>query len=127
MYDIGFGRLAIVVDGVPRVFPMNYAAAEGVLAFRTESGTKLRHGPGSVACLEVDGYDPREALGWSVMAVGRLEDITDSADERSLRLRALPLVPSAPGERRHWLMLEVTEVTGRFFRRGWLGPAEPDR
>jgi uncharacterized protein len=123
----GFGRLAIVVDSVPRVFPMNYAAAEGVLVFRTEPGTKLRHGPGSLACLEVDGYDPREALGWSVMATGRLEDITDAGDERSRRLRSLPLVPSAPGERHHWLALNVIEVSGRFFRRGWLGPAEPNR
>ena len=123
----GFGRLAIVVRGVPRVFPMNYATADGVIVFRTEMGTKLRHGPGAAACLEVDGYDPREALGWSVMATGRLADITDAGDERSVRLRALPLVPSAPGERRHWLALEVTEVSGRFFRRGWLGPAEPNR
>jgi uncharacterized protein len=122
----GFGRLALVVDGVPRVFPMNYATAEDVVVFRTEPGAKLRHGPGSLACLEVDGYDPREALGWSVMATGRLEDITDADDERSVRLRGLPLVPSAPGERRHWLALEVTEVSGRFFRRGWLGPSEPN-
>lgn len=121
----GFGRLAIVVEGVPRVYPMNFAAAEGALVFRTEAGEKLRHGPGSVACFEVDGYDPREALGWSVMATGRLADITDAEDERSIRLRALPLLPAAPGERRRWLALEVDDVTGRFFRRGWLGPAEP--
>jgi len=123
----GFGRLAIVVDGVPRVYPMNYASADGALAFRTEAGTKLRRGPGSMACLEIDGYDPREALGWSVMAVGMLKDITDAPDERSVRLRALPLVPSAPGARRHWLALEVSEVSGRCFRRGWRSPAEPDR
>jgi uncharacterized protein len=104
---------------------MNYAAAGGTLVFRTEAGAKLRHGPGTTACLEVDGYDPREAMGWSVMATGRLEDITDAQDQRAAALKALPLVPSAPGERRHWLALDVTEVSGRFFRRGWLGPADP--
>jgi len=122
----GFARLSITIEGVPRVFPMNYAAAEDALVFRTDPGAKLRHGPGSLACLEVDGYDPREAMGWSVMAIGRLEDITEATDERSVRLRSLPLVPSAPGERRHWLALEVTEVSGRFFRRGWLGPVSPE-
>jgi len=121
----GFGRLAIVIEGVPRIFPMNYACADGTIVFRTEAGAKLRHGPGALACLEIDGYDPREAIGWSVMAIGRLEDVTDGSDERSVRLRAVPLVPSAPGERRHWLALEVGELSGRFFRRGWLGPAEP--
>jgi nitroimidazol reductase NimA-like FMN-containing flavoprotein (pyridoxamine 5'-phosphate oxidase superfamily) len=121
----GFGRLAIVVEGVPRIFPLNYAAHGDTVVFRTDAGAKLRHGPGATACLEIDGYDPREAMGWSVMATGRLADITDSKDQRAAALRALPLVPSAPGERGHWLALEVAEVSGRFFRRGWLGPANP--
>ena len=49
------GRLAIVVDGWPEVFPVNYASEEGSIVFRTASGTKLAHGPASRACFEIDG------------------------------------------------------------------------
>jgi nitroimidazol reductase NimA-like FMN-containing flavoprotein (pyridoxamine 5'-phosphate oxidase superfamily) len=116
------GRLAIVIGGRPRIFPINYAAAEDVLVFRTESGAKLEHGPGSAACFEIDQYDQRDATAWSVMVVGPLEDITDAADERSRVLRRLPIEPAAPGPRLHWLALNAEEVSGRRFRGGWIVP-----
>ena len=119
------GRLAIVVNGVPRVYPMNYATGDGAIVFRTEPGTKLSQGPGTMACFELDGYDPREAIGWSVMATGLLHDITADPEPRSERLRGLAVMPAAPGTRAHWLSLEVSEVSGRSFRRGWLGPGLP--
>jgi uncharacterized protein len=118
--DHKIGRLAIVIEGRPRIFPINYAAADNVLVFRTEPGAKLEHGPGSSACFEIDEYDPRDSTAWSVMVVGALEDITDADDERSRRLRRLPLEPAAPGTRLHWLALSAEEVSGRRFRGGWI-------
>jgi uncharacterized protein len=115
------GRLAIVVEGRPRIFPVNYAAAEDTVVFRTEPGAKLQHGPGS-ACIEIDDYDQRTSMAWSVMVVGVLEDITDINDERSRGLRRLPVEPAAPGQRLHWLVLHADEVTGRSFRGGWVVP-----
>jgi nitroimidazol reductase NimA-like FMN-containing flavoprotein (pyridoxamine 5'-phosphate oxidase superfamily) len=120
--DHKIGRLAIVIEGRPRIFPINYAAADNVLVFRTEPGAKLEHGPGSSACFEIDEYDPRDSTAWSVMVVGALEDITDADDERSRRLRRLPLEPAAPGTRLYWLALSVEEVSGRRFRGGWIVP-----
>jgi nitroimidazol reductase NimA-like FMN-containing flavoprotein (pyridoxamine 5'-phosphate oxidase superfamily) len=111
------GRLAIVVAGWPRVFPINYAVGEGALVFRTEPGAKLAHGPGSAVCFEIDGYDEENASGWSVMAVGILRDIT--GDPGAKRLRELPVLPRAPGKRTHWLALIPDEVSGRRFRGGW--------
>ena len=35
------GRLAIVVDGWPEVFPVNYPSQVGSIVFRTAAGTKL--------------------------------------------------------------------------------------
>lgn len=118
----GLGRVAIIVEGIPRIFPVNYAAAEGSVVFRTEPGTKLEHGPGSSACFEIDGYDRNAAVGWSVMVVGILQDITNSKDERSLRLRRLTVDPAAPGARLHWLELRAEEVSGRSFQGGWMVP-----
>lgn len=116
------GRLAIVIEGGPRIFPVNYSTADKTLVFRTEPGAKLEYGPGSAACFEIDNYDQHTATAWSVMLVGTLEDITDANDERSRRLRRVPVDPVAPGTRLHWLALDAKEVTGRMFRGGWIVP-----
>ena len=115
-----FGRLAIVVHGQPRIFPVNYVAAEHTIVVRTAPGAKLTYGPGRHVCFEIDGYEETGGAGWSVMAVGMLEDITDSEDPRARRLRELPVRPQAPGERLHWLALQPDEVTGRSFQVGWV-------
>jgi uncharacterized protein len=116
------GRLAIVIGGRPQIFPVNYAVGEKAIVFRTEPGSKLAHGPGSVACFEIDGYDPHPREGWSVTAVGPLEEITDAEDARSRALRQLRLDPLAPGTRLHWIALNAEKVTGRHFAAGWLIP-----
>jgi uncharacterized protein len=116
------GRLAIVVAGRPEIFPVNYASAEKSIVFRAAPGTKLAHGPGSVACFEIDGYDQHTREGWSIVAIGSLEEITDAADARSLALRQLPIDPLAPGARLHWIALHAEQVTGRHFASGWIVP-----
>ena len=114
------GRLAIIVHGQPRIFPVNYSCAERTIVVRTAPGAKLTYGPGRHACFEIDGYEETSGAGWSVMAVGLLEDVTHSEDPRARRLRELPVRPQAPGERLHWLALRPDEVTGRSFRVGWV-------
>jgi nitroimidazol reductase NimA-like FMN-containing flavoprotein (pyridoxamine 5'-phosphate oxidase superfamily) len=116
------GRLAIVIEGRPRILPMNYAAAADAVVFRTEPGAKLQYGPGSAACFEIDDYDPGTSMAWSVMVVGLLKDITDASDERSRSLRRLAVEPVAPGQKLHWLALNADEVSGRSFRGGWIVP-----
>jgi nitroimidazol reductase NimA-like FMN-containing flavoprotein (pyridoxamine 5'-phosphate oxidase superfamily) len=116
------GRLAIVVDGRPQVFPVNYSVGEKSIVFRTAPGAKLTYGPGSVACFEIDGYDEHAREGWSVVAVGHLEEITDVEDARSLALRRLHVDPVAPGARLHWIALHAEQVTGRHFASGWIVP-----
>jgi len=116
------GRLAIVVEGVPQIFPVNYAVGERSIVFRTAPGSKLAHGPGSIACFEIDGYDRHAREGWSVTAVGSLEEITDAEDARSRSLRELEVDPLAPGARLHWVALHPDHVTGRHFAAGWIVP-----
>jgi nitroimidazol reductase NimA-like FMN-containing flavoprotein (pyridoxamine 5'-phosphate oxidase superfamily) len=116
------GRLAIVIGGRPQIFPVNYGLGDRTIVFRTEAGSKLAYGPGSVACFEIDGYDPHAREGWSVTAVGPLEEITDADDPPSRALRQLRLDPLAPGTRLHWIALNAEKVTGRHFAAGWLIP-----
>ena len=116
------GRLALIVEGRPEIFPVNYAAGEGAIVFRTQPGTKLRHAPGHVAAFEVDGYDHSTGIGWSVVVSGEVAEITDAADERSQALRRLPVETAVPGARLHWLAIDAARVTGRSFRGGWMVP-----
>lgn len=116
------GRLAIVVDGRPQVFPVNYAVGERSIVFRTAPGAKLIYGPGAVACFEIDGYDQHAREGWSVVAAGHLEEITAAEDARSQALLRLHVDPAAPGARLHWIALNAEQVTGRHFASGWIVP-----
>jgi uncharacterized protein len=116
------GRVAITVDDQPLVFPVNYAVGEKSVVFRTAPGTKLAYGPGFKACFEIDSYDSHSREGWSVMAIGMLEEITDAQDQQSNALRHLPVHPVAPGVRLHWIALRVSELTGRHFTAGWIVP-----
>ena len=116
------GRIAILVAALPRIFPVNYAAGDGAIVFRSDPGSKLVHGPGSPACFEIDDYNPSSGVGWSVMVTGLLEDITGADDLISARLRSLSVEPLAPGRHLHWLALHADEVSGRTFRSGWAIP-----
>lgn len=109
------GRLAIVVGEAPLIFPINYAAHAGALVFQTAPGTKLDRGPGSCAAFEIDGYDERSAAGWSVLASGVLQDISDAVDHFAVELRAIAVWPMAPGLRASRLALYVDVVSGRRF------------
>lgn len=116
------GRVAIVVDGRPEIFPVNYRAGEGAVVFRSAPGAKLTHGPMTAACFEIDGFDDRTGTGWSVMVHGVISDITDATDSRAQAYRKLPVTPAAPGSREHWLALYADRVTGRHFTSGPLAP-----
>lgn len=110
------GRLAIVVDGQPLIFPVNYAMQDKVVVFRTGPGVKLERGPYTLAAFEVDDVDRRGGVAWSVMVQGTAQDITDSIDERSKQLRSLTVRPAAPGAKSRWMGVYAAKITGRRFR-----------
>lgn len=106
------GRVGVLVDSAPEIYPVNFAVDRHTVVFRTDAGTKLRglHRSPSV-CFEVDGFDPGERTGWSVLVKGFASEV--DALEDVLRLSALPLRYWALGEKAHWVRLVPDEVTGR--------------
>ena len=70
------GRLAVMAGNTPIVTPVNYALDGESVVFRTDPGTKLDHGPRARASFEVDAFDRERRTGWSVVATGRLEEVT---------------------------------------------------
>ena len=115
------GRLAVIVDGRPEIFPINYVRDGDSVVFRTNSGTKLSGTTQGEVAFEVDLIDHRTASGWSVVLHGVAQEVTelDRADLQE-RLRSLPLGVWAGGDRPHLVRIAPRQITGRH-----VGPAEP--
>jgi uncharacterized protein len=106
------GRLAVVDDRGPVVFPVNYVLDRHTVVFRTEEGTKLHAAcRGSPACFEVDRTDATAHTGWSVVVRGEVTEVTDQAE--LARLRELPLPAWAPGARNYYVRMLPAALTGR--------------
>ncbi|HVW32943.1 MAG TPA: pyridoxamine 5'-phosphate oxidase family protein [Acidimicrobiia bacterium] len=106
------GRVAVTVAALPAIFPVNYAVLDDDIVFLTGEGTKLRAAlEGAVVAFEVDRIDMAHAAGWSVLAVGVAEEITDPAELRSAR--GLGLKPFASGDRTHFVKIRPEFVSGR--------------
>jgi uncharacterized protein len=61
----------------------------------------------------VDCFDRIERTGWSVVATGRLEEVTRFDVATFERVRRLDIDPWAGGEKAHWMRLVPDRVTGR--------------
>ena len=109
------GRLAVNVEGWPPVIrPVNYVFDESSqsIVFRSARGSKLTAVLlSSEAAFEIDGTDPGADSGWSVIVVGRAEEVTQASE--IARLGQLGLRPLAPGDKPHWIRIRSTVVSGR--------------
>lgn len=74
------GRIAVVVEGRPQIFPVNYAldASDSVI-LRTAIGTKLAAAVNHHVAFEVDHFDPHLHTGWSVVVHGVAHQTTTVA------------------------------------------------
>jgi nitroimidazol reductase NimA-like FMN-containing flavoprotein (pyridoxamine 5'-phosphate oxidase superfamily) len=110
------GRVALVVDGRPAIFPVNYAIDGESIVFRTAEGSALTEASLRTVAFEVDDYNEITHSGWSVLVRGLAHDIGDALDDTSERLRRLPLDVWAPGTRQRWFHVQPDEVSGRLLR-----------
>ncbi len=110
------GRLALSDHGQPLIFPVNYAADDRAVVFRTAPGIKLTESPMTKVAFEIDEVDLAASTAWSVMVQGVAYEITSAVDSLSERLRELVVQPMAPGERRSWVAVMRHEISGRRFR-----------
>ena len=118
------GRVAVVDDQGPIVFPVNFVLDRHVVVFRTDEGTKLAAAAkGSRVAFEIDGTDEAARSGWSVLIRGEATEVTDPAELG--RLRKLRVSPWAPGAKTHYVRILPAKLTGR---RIWApsGPSHRD-
>jgi len=106
------GRVAVVDDCGPVVFPVNFVLDRCMVVFRTDEGTKLdAAAAGSQVAFEIDGFDAGAHTGWSVVVRGEAVEVTDPGE--LARLRRLPLFPWAPGARSRYVRILPSKLTGR--------------
>ncbi len=112
-----FGRLAVVIDGKPQIFPVNHVVDHGGIAFRTAAGSKLAGADCQAVAYEIDGYDLQEGTAWSVVVHGTAREL--QAIDEVVAALALPLHPWAPGASKpHVLRIEPEQISGRRFHIG---------
>lgn len=112
--EAAVGRLAVVADGQPDVFPVNHVVDRGTVVFRTAEGTKLSAAVGQPVAFEVDGYDPSSGEAWSVVVKGRAREVRELDDV--LDALRLPLTAWHASPRTHLVRVVPSSVTGRRFQ-----------
>jgi nitroimidazol reductase NimA-like FMN-containing flavoprotein (pyridoxamine 5'-phosphate oxidase superfamily) len=106
--SLDIGRVAVVEDEVPLIFPINYKLAtfggKLVIAIRTRPGNVIDH-PGKPVCFEIDSVDTGRDGGWSVLVRGVLVESAPDADHDSH--------PVDSKDRDAWRIIIPTHITGR--------------
>ncbi|RNI19465.1 pyridoxamine 5'-phosphate oxidase family protein [Flexivirga caeni] len=109
--SVPVGRLAVVVDGQPDIFPVNHVVDQGTVVIRTGSGTKHTAAGHRPVAFEVDGYDAVRSQAWSVVIKGTARTV-DQLHEVVDALQ-LPLFPWQEGAKPWFLRIEPDSVSGR--------------
>lgn len=108
------GRLGVIVEHYPLIFPVNYGMDDTVLVLRLGSGTPLRAGNHANVTFEIDEIDELRRIGWSVLVRGLLEEVGGShRPDLVERTHHSGVQPWAPGDRGHWMRLIPHQVSGR--------------
>ena len=109
------GRIAMIVDGHPEVFPVNFVLERRAIAFRTAGGTKLWGAmTAKPVAFEIDGYDAHEQTAWSVIARGEAELIESQDDKNAVDAKLLE--PWQAGDKDFYVRVAPRVLTGRRFK-----------
>ncbi len=111
-----FGRIAVLVDNAPVIFPVNYVYQQGRIAIRTDPGTKLAGAAQGRVAFEIDAVDEGSRSGWSVLVRGTGYDATDTIDLMSVYAKRFPVDTWVPGTPTRWITIEPSTITGRRVR-----------
>lgn len=108
------GRLAVVVEGRPEIFPVNHVVDGPSVLFRTAHGSKLAGVSANPdVSFEVDEYDEAHASSAVVRGTAHRLELQSEMDLAD----ALPLSPWIPTLKYHWVKITPRSITGRRFAR----------
>jgi len=109
------GRLGVVVDGYPAIFPVNFAMDGYTVVLRSRPGSKLIAAEHANVTFQVDSIDPGTRSGWSILVRGQAEVVGaghgDGAPASTVSTRLQPWVPLEDGG--HWMRIIAHGISGR--------------
>lgn len=105
------GRLGVVVDNEPQIFPVNFALAGDDIVIRSDQGTKLMAALSGPVVFEVDHLDEETLSGWSVIVHGTAQLSAGAEGHSASQNRTLRPWPEA--EHPHLLRIVANKITGR--------------
>lgn len=109
------GRVGVVVDGQPLIFPVNHVLEGRSIVVRTDSARMLGGASLAKVAFQADGFDAGARSGWTVLVQGIGNDVTDAIDATSEHLQTVPVSPWAPGPKPRLLRIDVKTIEGRRF------------
>ena len=107
------GRLGVVVNQYPMIFPVNYSMDGNLVTFRTAADTKFNAAHYANVTFEIDEVDPGRRQGWSVQVMGAVHVPEIGAQSEMLRMQDLHIEPLAPGDKDVWVQIVPDRITGR--------------
>ena len=110
------GRIGLAGGPFPLILPVNYVLDGDAVVIRTDSPKITAAADHTRVAFEVDDVDERTRSGWSVLVQGWGQDLTDAAGSAFEQLRRRSIGPWAPGEKAHWLAVEIRHISGRRIR-----------
>ncbi|GAA2757638.1 pyridoxamine 5'-phosphate oxidase family protein [Actinopolymorpha rutila] len=106
------GRVVFVDSLLLAAHPVRYVVEGHCILFRTDHGAKLRAADRhKMLAFEIDDIDPITGHGWSVVASGFAEHVTDPCEVE--RLTEIVPIPWAPTDRTDVIRLFVDLYQGR--------------
>jgi nitroimidazol reductase NimA-like FMN-containing flavoprotein (pyridoxamine 5'-phosphate oxidase superfamily) len=113
------GRVAVCTPVGPHIVPVNYTVVDDSAIVRTTPYSVLgSQARGSILALEVDQFDYERRHGWSVVARGRADVITELGELEEIKTQWQPHAWAA-GSRNLFLRVRWNELTGRRLGAGW--------
>ena len=107
------GRVAVATPDGPHIIPLNYSVVDESIVFRTTAFSVLAtYGRNAKLAFEVDYFRDETQLGWSVVARGRADVVTDPEELARIRKVCDPS-PWADGARNLFFRLTWKELSGR--------------
>jgi nitroimidazol reductase NimA-like FMN-containing flavoprotein (pyridoxamine 5'-phosphate oxidase superfamily) len=106
------GRLVFTYRAMPEVLPVNFVRDGDSIVVRLRAGSNAAAAcRGTIVAFQVDRIDGDTRLGWSVLVVGRSNEITDPAEQA--RIEAAPLRAWAGKGHDFFVRIALDRVTGR--------------
>ncbi len=108
------GRLGVIAEHHPLIFPVTYGMDGCVVVFRTRPGLKLDSLEHANVTFQVDDIDERTRSGWSVLVRGQAEEVGDDHSHLIVqRTHEAGVVPWAPGDGFRWIRVIPHGISGR--------------